>query len=173
MCIGNEKEITKYVLENKKFFNCCSYKIIYILLLIFGYFGAIVAWIFTAGSIVAVIWDILYSVACIIGTIGLFINNYYTIIVFLTAYIADVLIALVAIVIIITVDDLSGIIGDAEIDTTLLLVAFIFFTIAQTIFSVALVKIIRDIQAQTVVGLVNENNYNHDKNTGDSTGVGV
>ena len=97
MCIANDKKVTRYVFENSKFCNCCNYKVIYILLLIFGYFGAIIAWIFTAGSIPALIWDIIYSLACIIATIGLCLNNYLTI------------------------------------------------AIAQSLFSIALIKIIRDI----------------------------
>lgn len=160
MCIANDKEVTKYVFDNFKFCNCCNYKVVYILLLIFGYFGAIIAWIFTAGSIPAVIWDIIYSLACIIATIGLCLNNYLTIIVFLIAYIMDVLIALLAIVIILTVDDLSGIVGEADVNRDLLLIAFIFFTIAQSLFSIALIKIIRDIQSQTAVGLPNQQSNN-------------
>merc|ERR1712233_288871 len=101
--------------------------------------------IFTAGSAVAVVWDILYTLLCIIGTIGLCINNYFTIIFFLFAYIIDAIIALLVIFIIVTVDDLSPIIGDANISREILLFAFIFFTILQTSFSFLLIKIIRDI----------------------------
>ena len=137
----------------------------------FGYFGAIIAWIFAAGSIPAIIWDVLYSLACIIATIGLCLNNYLTIIVFLIAYLMDVLIALIAIVFIIAVDDLSAIIGDANINRDILLMAFIFFTIAQSLFSIILIKIIRDIQAQTAVGLPNEASNN--ENTGNDSVVGV
>ena len=87
-------------------------------------------------------------------------NNYFTIIFFLSAYIIDAIIALLVIVIIVTTDDLSPIIGDADIDKGLLLFAFIFFTILQTAFSFLLVKIIRDIQAQTAVGLPPQNESN-------------
>ena len=107
-------------------------------MLIFGYFGAIIAWIFTSGSIPALIWDIIYSLACIIATIGLCLNNYLTIIILLIAYLVDVLIALLAIVVILNADDLSVIIGEADVDRDLFLIVFIFFTIAQSLFSIEL-----------------------------------
>ena len=171
MCIANNKDITKHVLNSYKFCDCITYKITFILLLIFGYIGAIIAWIFTASSAIAIVWDVIYTLCCIIGTIGLILNNYLTFIVFLCAYLVDVLIALIAIFVLATADDISAISGDANISRGVLIAAFVFFTIAQSLLSILLIKIIRDIQSQTAVGLPSDANNNSSNNN--NSGVDV
>ena len=149
MCVGNKHEITEQVINSYKMGDCCTYKQIIILLLIFGYLSALMAWIFTSSSQMAIIADTIYTLCMIITTMGLIVNNYYGFIALLIAFVIDVFIAIFVIIFISISDDLSSIIGDKEIGKLSLILIFIFFAIIQTFFTGILIKIITDIKNQT------------------------
>ena len=164
MCIANDKEVTKYVLESFKFCNCCSYKTVYILLLIFGYLAAICAWILTSGGWIAITWDALYSLLCIIATIVLWNYNYIYMIALLIPFIADVVIVAVAVIVIIVLDDVAWITGDSDSSRAVLIAGLSAFFVVQIILSIILVKIMRDIQKQTADGLPEDDVGADDRN---------
>ena len=160
MLIGNNKEITEYVLNTYQFSSCCNYQVTVLSLLIFGYIGGIVAWLYTSSSLPAIIADLIYTAGVLAGTWGLFSNNYFGLIGLLITFAVDVIVALFAMYYISQTDDLSAIIGDAKISHSALIWIFAFFAFVQTIFVLLLMRIIKDIQNQTSNGLAKSINTN-------------
>ena len=156
-CIANDVGVTKEMFDTRSVC-CCNYRVIYGIFLFFGYFGAILNWILTYHSIIAVIWDLMYTIGCILGTVGLIYNHYYGLIVMLTIFIFDAIIALLAISIIAQDADVSSIVGeDSDFDDrNTLMLCFLAFAILQTVFAFILIKMIKAIQHHIAMSLTED-----------------
>lgn len=145
-CIANDTSITKELFDSEQIC-CCNYRVIYSIFLFFAYFGAIVAWAMTYQSYIAVLWDLMYTAGCVLGTLGLIYNHYYGLIVLLTIFMFDSVIALLSISIIIQGEDTSPIIGkNSNVHPHSVLLCFLAFTILQSIFAFIIIKMIKAIQ---------------------------
>ncbi len=145
MCIVNNDEVTKHVLDTYNFINCCNYKTIIILSLIFGYIGGFNAWIYTECSIPFIIFDIIFALGMLSGTLGLITNNYYGIIGLLLKYLIDAVIC-GSFMIIQQNNDMDRIenkFTDISKPTSIIISTFSF--IVQSCFSALLTKIVTDI----------------------------
>ena len=151
MCVKNNKETTKYVLNNFKFCGCMTYKVFVIIILIFGYLSAIGAWILISQSALAKFADTAYSLGMILATFTFILNSYYYIIVLIATFILDILIELFALIIIATQDDWSIVFADYEpsLSRTQIMIPFAVYVIGQTVLVGFLIKIVRDIQNET------------------------
>ena len=78
--------------------------------LVFGYIGDIIAWIFTFSK-TAIVWNVMYLVLLIIRTVGLAIDESMLLIAPIIAFLLDILIAIGGLSLIITGQDIELITG--------------------------------------------------------------
>lgn len=143
MTTMSDASITEEVLKNEELFSGFTYLAFMIIMVVFAGISDILAFIFTREPLVALIWDVIYGILAVIGIIGLSIYNLVLLYIFSVAFIADAIVALAAIIAIVTdkfkfdIMSKGGSIG-----------TFSFFCIIQLVFFIIILIILDKVQTE-------------------------
>ena len=161
-CVPNDKDITKRVIE-KDVICHCSYKLVYLfcsIVMIFAYMWTITKWpwIFGIVSTSFMIWNTTFVATLVMemfGSIGMFLDNYYPLLVLLSMMLLNIFASFMTMVDLTVQSEshpLQVVIGGVEIsiDSTELITALFGFTAAQLMFAILCSQIVFKIQTKTL-----------------------
>ena len=125
---------------------CLSYRHIFIILLVFAYVSAALAWVFVHESIYALAWNSVYTLLVVIATLGLVLSHTYLMAALPVAFAVDVVIATVVAILLGVTGDAASIGVSSLLDATTAAYIFGGFAGLQLVLTIVLGKIMEDMR---------------------------